>query len=108
MVYVGMTSRTIRERVREHKRDIEFNKETTALTKYTKENDIHIKYNNVKYIDWESATKREAIKIISLEIKTCNLMEHVTLDKSWFPFIKKKNKRNKKKERDRINNINNE
>ena len=66
--YIGKTKRKIKELIAQHKRDIKLNKETTALSKLNRKEDIEIDFTHIKklskYGNHNYALKRESIKII--------------------------------------------
>ena len=88
--YISKTKRKIKERIAEHKRDIKLNKETTALAKLNRIEDIEIDFTHIKklsnYENHNYALKRESIEIIA-EKQCCNLREHALIHQSWKPFV---------------------
>ena len=88
--YIGKTKQKIKERIVEHKRNIQLNKETTALAKLNRKENIEIDFKHIKklsnYENHNYALKRESIEIIA-EKQCCNLIEHALIHQSWKPFV---------------------
>lgn len=91
--YIGMTSRKIKTRIKEHMNDIKYNKETTGLTRYNKKKELLIDFQNINklanYNNMNYAYKREAIEILTTE-NTCNDTTHAIIDKRWQHMLRRR------------------
>lgn len=85
--YIGLTKRKIKERFKEHNRDLRFTSESTALARLNKKTGIDLTSLEIKklsnYNNHSYAYMREAIEIISARPTPCNDTIHSTLDSRW-------------------------
>ena len=87
-VFIGETERSMRERIKEHDRDIRFARtQTFTVSEYVNERYIP-NWSNVKSID----RVKEAIHI-RLHTKNINRDSGIEISEAWIPTIKQHNSR---------------
>lgn len=90
--YIGMTGRKFSERLKEHKSDIKFGRETTALAKLSSRENIKIKFEDSRIIfrsDFYLPTIiRESLEITRRMGEICNESTSFNLDKLWLDLFR--------------------
>lgn len=92
--YIGVTTRTLEQRITEHKRDISKGKITTALATEAYANDLEINWNRAKVIRHLERNEHkyitETLEILQRQDKESLLNERVVeVSKAWEYAIKK-------------------
>ena len=96
-VYIGETGRSIRERIKEHDRDIRLARtQISAVSEHANKIGHHPLWNEVKFIDrdshWYTHRVKEAIHI-RLHPDNINRDNGIEIPEAWIPTIKKHNRR---------------
>ncbi|KAL9980999.1 hypothetical protein ACROYT_G009651 [Oculina patagonica] len=96
-VYIGETGRPMRERIKEHDRDIRLARiQTSAVSEHTHNTGHYPLWNEVKFIDrephWYTRRVKEAIQI-RLHPNNINRDSGIEIPEAWMPTIKKHNTR---------------
>ena len=96
-VYIGETGRAMRDRIKEHDRDIRLARtQTSAVSEYANETGHLPVWKEVKFIDrdphWYTRRVKEAIHI-RLHPNNINRDSGIEIPKAWIPTISKHNSR---------------
>ena len=99
-VYIGETGRSMRERIKEHDRDIRLARtQTSAVSEHANETGHAPLWDKVKFIDrdphWYTRRVKEAIHI-RLHPNNINRDSGIEIPEAWIPTIKQHNSRPKR------------